>query len=89
MIQPQQLPVTASGASWRSLMRNSLYLLALLVVAVSPLQAQDSGFAAGLPLRNSTEQVRAAMVAAVDGVSDCADVTEAHLAAITEPHKGK
>ena len=35
------------------------------------------------PVCDRTEQVKDAIVAAVSGVTDCADVTEAHLAAIT------
>ena len=37
------------------------------------------------PVCDRTEQVRDAIVAAVPGVTECADVTETHLAAITGP----
>ena len=37
------------------------------------------------PVCDRTQQVRDAIVAAVSGVTDCADVTETHLAAITGP----
>ena len=67
---------------WLSLRCKPLALLFLLVVAVSPLQAQDPDPAAGSPLCNRTEQVRDAIVSAV-GASNCVEVTEAHLAEIT------
>ena len=82
--QPRQSPARVGGIPWLSLTWKPLALLVLLAVAVSPLQAQDPDPAAGLPVCDRTEQVRDAIVAAVDGVSSCADVTEAHLAGITQ-----
>ena len=82
--QPRQSPARVGGIPWLSLTWKPLALLVLLAVAVSPLQAQDPDPAAGLPFCNRTEQVRDAIVAAVDGVSSCAYITEAHLAGITQ-----
>ena len=64
-----------------------LVLLFLLMVAVPPLQAQDSDSATGLPLCERTGQVRAAILIAVDA-SNCGEVTEAQLAAISELQLG-
>ena len=64
-----------------------LVLLFLLMVAVPPLQAQDSDSATGLPLCERTGQVRAAILRVVDA-SNCGEVTEAQLAAISELQLG-
>ena len=82
--QPRQSPARVGGIPWLSLTCKPLALLVLLAVAVSPLQAQDPDPAAGLPVCDRTEQVRDAIVAAVDGVSNCVDITEADLAGIAQ-----
>ena len=82
--QPRQPPARVGGIPWLSLTWKPLALLVLLAVAVSPLQAQDPDPAAGLPVCDRTEQVRDAIVAAVDGVGSCAYITEVHLAGITQ-----
>ena len=61
------------------LRRKFLALLVLLATAVSPVQAQQPDPS----VCNRTEQVRDAIVAALDfDVSDCADVIDIHLAGI-------
>ena len=82
--QPRQPPARVGGSLRLSLMWKPLALLILLVVAASPLQAQSPDPTAGVPLCDRTEQVQDAIVAAVDGVSNCADVTKDHLLGITQ-----
>ena len=55
------------------------FLAAFVALLALPLQAQAQ--TAGICGR--TEQVRTAILAKIPGVSNCADVTDAHLAAIT------
>ena len=58
------------------------YILLILAVTTLVISIQKGGYAQ-TPVCDRTEEVKDAIVAAVAGVTDCADVTEAHLAAIT------
>ena len=68
---------TRSTARWRLL---GAALLVALAAALPPATAKAQDVA----VCDRTSQVRDAIVSAVAGVSDCADVTAADLAAITE-----
>ncbi len=67
-----------------SLIGNRKYVIFGLLTLLLVFWASLIGYADVTPVKDRTPQVRDAIVDAVPGVDDAADVTEAHLTAITE-----
>ena len=62
--------------------KNIKYAGLILLIVLLVISKGNDGYA--LPVNERTQAVREAIVAAVDGINAAADVTDAHLAAITE-----
>ena len=81
-VRSEAAEVPASAAPWRSpiviRLLAAVFSLPCVVVPASAVQDDTTGIC------SRTEKVRDAIVAAIPGVSDCADVTSAHLAAVAE-----
>ena len=81
-VRSEAAEVPASAAPWRSPMvirlLAAVFSLPCVVVPASAVQDDTTGIC------SRTEKVRNAIVAVIPGVSDCADVTSAHLAAVAE-----
>ena len=67
-----------------SLIGNRKYVIFGLLTLLLVFWASLIGYADVTPVKDRTPQVRDAIVDAVPGVNNAADVTAAHLAAITE-----
>ncbi len=67
----------------KSLIKNQKGVVSILMTILIILGINNTSYADVTPVRERTPQVRDAIVAAVPGVNNAADVTEAHLAAIT------
>ena len=63
---------------------NQRYAVSIFVTILIVLGMYNTGYADITPVSERTPQVRDAIVVAVPGVNSAADVTEAHLAAITQ-----
>ena len=68
----------------KPLIGNQKYVVSIFVTILIVLGMYSIGYADVTPVSDRTPQVRDAIVAAVLGVDAAVDVTEAHLAAITE-----
>ena len=67
----------------KTLAKESKYVVAILMAILIVLGTYLPGYTDFTPVSDRTQQVSDAIVAAVSGVNNAADVTEAHLAAIT------
>ena len=69
---------SARGTAFQALLAGLMFALCAGLLSPEPARAQTAGIC------DRTPEVRDAIVAAINNVTDCADVTAAHLAALTE-----